>query len=437
MRISPLVSPGTAPASAGRLIPGSSAACRRAVALLGTVLALACAGDDPLVVTVAPPTGDRERDRASVQAAIDSVKPGGTVQFAAGTYLVGGGFALRTSDVTLRGDSRGTVLRGCTDEQLASMGEEAYFTECGGIALMGGRQQVRALTFEGFTASLTIMAPADSTAEQAAPNTEGGHVIEGNTFRNSTTVELHVNADSVVTVRGNTFRNTYHALAILGRNVHVLQNDIAAPEPEQVPYGWPSLAIGLRPDPGVPCTGNRIEGNTIDGHTDAVIIGVMPGDGPGAVCEGNTVRENTVRVRPLVYPAFVGPALAGKPLSGVPIRLLNVQQAIMAGTMESRMPPNAPPMPAEFALSAVRDNVIEGNRITGAIGVAIELIHASGNRVTGNVIEGTVKLSPADMARLAATPPFGVGPGVWLKQPDAATANGSDVYSTPTAAGSK
>jgi len=403
---------------------------------MGTLWAMACARGDALVVNVAAPTGDRERDRASVLAAIDSVKPGGTVQFAGGTYLIGGsGLFLRTSGVTLRGDSSGTVLRGCTDEQLASMGEDAYFAQCGGTILMGGRQQVRSLTFEGFTHSLVIAAPADSTAQQVEPNTEGGHLIEGNTFRNSTTVELHVNADSVVTVRGNTFRNTYHALAISGRNVHVLQNDIAAPEPAKVPYGWPSLAIGLRPDPGVPCTGNRFEGNTIDGHTDAVIIGVLPPDGPGAVCEGNTVRDNTVRVRPLTYPAFVGPALAGQPLSGVPIRLLNGQQAILAGTITFPMPPNAPTSwPAEFAQAAVRDNVIEGNRITGAIGVAIELIHASGNRVTGNVIEGTVKISPEEMARLAAKQPFGIGPGFWLQQPDAAAANGSDVYSAPAAA---
>lgn len=432
-----LDSPGSVSASAARAIPDGRVACRRAAVLLCTTLAMACAGSDALVVTVAAPTGDRVRDLASVHAAIDSVKPGGTVQFAAGMYLIGGeGIALRMSDVTLRGHPDGTVLRGCTDEQLASMGEEAYFASCNGIGLMGGRQQVRGLTFEGFTASLTILAPADSAAEGLAPNTEGGHVIEGNTFRNSTTVELHVHADSVVTVRGNTFRNTYHAVAIMGRNVHVLQNDIAAPAPEQVPYGWPSLAIGLRPSPGIPCTGNRIEGNTIDGHTDAVIIGVLPPDGPGAVCEGNTVRENTVQVRPLVYPTFVGPALAGQPLSGVPIRLLNAQQAMLAGTMAPRMPPNAPPMPAAFAQAAVRDNVIEGNRIIGAVGVAIELIHATGNRVTGNLIEGTVKLSPAEMQRLAAAPPFGIGPGVWLTQPDAATANGRDVYTAPAATGS-
>jgi len=296
------------------------------------------------------------------------------------------GLALRASDVTLVGDPSGTVLRGCTDEELASMGEEAYLGSCAGIGLMGGRQQVRALTFEGFNAL------------------------------------------------GKPFRSTYHAVAILGRNVHVLNNDVAAPEPEQVPYGWPSIAIGLRPSPGVPCTGNRIEGNTIEGHTDAVALATAPPDGPGAVCEGNTVRDNTVRVHALVYPAFVGPALAGQPLYGVPIRLLNLQQAIAAGTVNFPAPPGAPPWPAEFAQAAVRDNVIEGNRITGAIGVAIELIHASGNRVTGNVIEGTEKISPEALERMAATPPFGIGPGFWLRQPDASTANGSAVYSTPESA---
>ena len=118
-------------------------------------------------------------------------------------------------------------------------------------------------------------------------------------------------------------------------------------------------------------------------------------------------------------------------MSGVPIRLLNLQLAMSTGTVRFPVPPNYPPPPAEFAQSAVRDNVIEGNRIAGAIGVAIELIHASGNHVSGNVIEGTVKLTPAEIASRAATPPFGIGPGFWLTQPDAATANGSDVYSAP------
>ncbi|MHB1327567.1 MAG: right-handed parallel beta-helix repeat-containing protein [Gemmatimonadales bacterium] len=399
------------------------------------ILLAGCGTEVPNVVTVAPPTGDRERDRASLRAAFDSVPPGGTIQFAAGLYVIGGdGLELKTSDVTLLGDSAGTVLQGCSEQRLASIDEETYFSSCHGIVLTGGRQQVRSLTFDGYTAALKIHAPTDSAAQEPTANTEGGHVIEGNTFRNATTVELLVDADSVVTVRGNTFRNTYHAVAVMGRNVHVLQNDIAAPEPERVPFGWPSIAIGLRPLMGKPCTGVRIEGNTIDGHTDAVALAVAPPDGPGAACHGNVVRDNTIRVRPLRYPAIAGPQLAGQPLSGVPIRLLNLQQAVLTGIVKFPMPPNAPPWPAAFADAAVHDNVIEGNRISGAIGVAIELIHASGNRIAGNTIEGTIKLSREELTSRAARAPFGIGPGFWLTQPDAATANGRAIYSTPASA---
>jgi hypothetical protein len=40
-------------------------------------------------VHVALPTGVRETDRASILAALAQVRPGGTVQFATGTYVVG------------------------------------------------------------------------------------------------------------------------------------------------------------------------------------------------------------------------------------------------------------------------------------------------------------------------------------------------------------
>jgi hypothetical protein len=51
----------------------------RAGALTLLVMFLACARVDTLTVQVTAPTGDRERDRASVRAAFDSVRPGGTV----------------------------------------------------------------------------------------------------------------------------------------------------------------------------------------------------------------------------------------------------------------------------------------------------------------------------------------------------------------------
>jgi uncharacterized protein len=50
---------------------------------------VAGAADSAEIVHVAPPTGEREADRASILAALERVRPGGTVQFALGTYLVG------------------------------------------------------------------------------------------------------------------------------------------------------------------------------------------------------------------------------------------------------------------------------------------------------------------------------------------------------------
>ena len=88
---------------------------------LALALVIACAPTptDPDALLVAAPTGDVEIDRAAIQAALDQVEPGGTVQLAAGTYLLGGGVELRVPDVTLQGDPDGTVLRGCDPEALA------------------------------------------------------------------------------------------------------------------------------------------------------------------------------------------------------------------------------------------------------------------------------------------------------------------------------
>jgi parallel beta-helix repeat protein len=398
-------------------------------------MAAACGNDEGLV-RVAAPTGDRTRDQASVRAALDAVGPGGTIRFAPGTYLIGAdSLVVPTSDIRLVGDpDEPTILRGCTADEMAPMDVDAFFTGCGGLVLTGARQAVSGLTFEQFGVALWVAGPPDSTV--ATPqadvgtmvaNTAGGHLIEDNTFRNVISMQVMVDADSAVVIRRNRFRNTYHAIAILGRNVHFVGNDVSAPEPERVPFGWPSLAIGLRPQPGVPCTGNRIEGNTVDGHTDGVVIGVLPPDGPGAVCEGNSVKDNTIRMRPVVHSKDAGP-LAGTPAIGVPIRLLNMQAAMALGAMTIPMP--APPggWPPAFAQAGVRDNVIEGNRIEGAKGVAIELLYASGNRVTGNTIGAVTPFTEAERTTLTSARTFGVGPGTWLTQGGWPAANGTAIW---------
>jgi len=380
------------------------------------------------VVQVAPPTGDRAKDQASVRAALDSVAPDGTVRFGPGTYVIGSpGIVVATSGVTLIGHSEGTTLQGSTSAEMADIEEEEFFRQSAGLVLTGARQTVRGLTFEHFSIALWILAPRGKPDAPPGANVEGGHLIEGNTFRNSVSVQTHVNADAAVVFRKNRFRNTYHAIAIMGRNVHFLENDVAAPQPERVPFGWPSLAIGLRPEPGVPCNGNRIEGNTIDGHTDGVVLGVLPPDGPGEVCEGNTIRNNTIRMRPLVHSKDAGP-LAGTPAIGVPIRLINLQTAVGTGAMTFPMPTPPGGWPPEFAKAAVRNNVVEGNQIEGAKGVGIELVFASGNRVANNKVGAVTPLTEAEYEVINSGRTFGIGPGFWLKLGGWPAANGTGIW---------
>lgn len=94
-------------------------------------------------VHVAPPTGETEADRASVQAAFDAVQPGGTVQFAAGTYLIGEIIPVPTPRVTLFGHTGGTTLCGC--EPSAFGDRDFAVAECSELSLAGGHQTVRDL----------------------------------------------------------------------------------------------------------------------------------------------------------------------------------------------------------------------------------------------------------------------------------------------------
>ena len=69
-------------------------------------------------VYVAAPTGDRDSDRASIAAAIEQVQPGGIVQFARGSYRIGGEIIRVTApQVTLLGHSAGTTLRACNPDE--------------------------------------------------------------------------------------------------------------------------------------------------------------------------------------------------------------------------------------------------------------------------------------------------------------------------------
>ena len=382
-------------------------------------------------VHVSPPTGDRTTDRASISQALELVPPGGTIEFAPGEYLMGGkGIRVQPSNVTLRGHREGTVLIGCPPGEQLALNVEDFFESCNGLYLTGGGQALIDLTFEEFSLAVAIYGP-DYAESGETVNRDGGHVIEENVFRNVLSVRVISNADAPVVIRNNVFENVGHAAALSGRNIHVLGNRVSAWEPGRVPFSWPGVAIGLRPEGDAPCSDNRIEGNRIEGYyAEAIIIAVLPQDPAGAACTGNRLVRNVIDIRPLRLPAHAGDELADKLSLAPAIRLLNMQRAVALGTVEwpERWMPEGG-WPTELMDGDVAGNFVEGNRIVGAIGIGIELVHASGNRVADNEIEVRPARTPEERAGLE----WGgnLGPGLWLDRDNFDETNGSSIWLSP------
>jgi hypothetical protein len=235
-------------------------------------------------VHVAAPTGERADDRASIQTAFDAVQPGGTVAFAAGTYVIGGdGLVLATPGVALIGHPTGTTLQGCTREQRIGLDAEEFSEACGdGFVLAAQAQRVSGLRFESFDLALNIRKATEGEAQGRSASFTGGHVIEDNSFHDGISFDISLNADSTVRVRRNVFRNVWHAVAIVGgRNIHVTENNVSVPEQERVPHGFAGVAIGALADTDGACSSIMVEDNRIDGHTEAVAFAVFPHRLPG------------------------------------------------------------------------------------------------------------------------------------------------------------
>jgi hypothetical protein len=117
----------------------------------------------------------------TVFAALDRVEPGGTVQFAPGTYLIG------------------EIIRGC----------------------------------------VPVLEPVETRG--------GGYLVVGNTFRASVNgIRTIGQWREPAVIRGNDFVDTFHAVVVHGSTVHVLDNDISAPDPARVPTrGYPGGALLL------------------------------------------------------------------------------------------------------------------------------------------------------------------------------------------------
>jgi hypothetical protein len=418
--------------------PSRSRLNRGGVRLGTSILVLINFGcGDALRIDLPDPTGDRESDRAALTTAFEQVPPGGTISFGTGTYVIGGeSLTLTTPGVSLLGHPDGTTLLGCTGEELEGVTPRDFQANCRGIRLGAEAQRVSGLRFESFSMSLQIEQVIGS---DRTPPFTGGQIVEGNSFSNSAFFEITVDADSTVLIRGNEFRNMWHAFAILGRNVHVLDNDISVPEPTLVPMGYPGGALGIAPGPAGTCGSMLVEGNRIDGHSEAVMIGTLP-IVAGASCSDITVRNNEITMRPIHVPAdptvsnLPDPELAGTLVLAPAIRVTNAQRILLEG-VPVRWQAGAPEggWPPAFAESRITGIVVEENRITGAVGIGIEFIGVDDSRIIGNVIEVRPATTPQEMAGLE----FGgnMGRGIWVVLGLTEELNGSPIWVSPDSEG--
>jgi parallel beta-helix repeat protein len=208
-------------------------------------------------------------------------------------------------------------------------------------------------------------------------------------------------------VRNNRFLDNWHSVAIYGNTVHLFDNDISAPRPEEVPgFGFPADAIGIFQPASLhesvqatarTCENNVVAGNRIDGITEGIMVAA---DGEIS-CRNNIIRDNTIvlrRARPAAIPGF--------------IRVHDESDATVVGV--------------PLALrGAVEDNLIEGNVIRGAEGLGIEIRRASRNRIVNNTVTGVVRREPFPGNTLSAVPELGGDPLAWR------TANGSGIWISP------
>jgi hypothetical protein len=371
----------------------------------------ACSTQGPADVTVPAPTGVMEQDRATVQSVLDAVRPGQTVAFAAGRYVLGAGVRLTVPDVTLRGHPDGTVLRGCEPDAFDVTQAEflSPVINCAGFYIQAERQTVRDLTFEYMWHGILI-GPYPTSVEEAArtqgvlpPIPVGGQRIEGNTFR-ATPNGMRVLGigDSVSVVRDNDFIDTFHAIGIYGPPVHFVGNRIRVENALGVPTSRvPGSAI-LVSAQDTDCRGHLVADNSVEGHPGAIYVMVTR----GRVCRGVQVRSNTVRVARVALPAdgwVIPRSSTDSTLVGAPITV-------------SRSDDVSPGVAANAPAGILEDIVVEGNTIHGGDGIGI-VVNADRTRIIDNRISDIRIRAPfpgINWDVSLVTWVQGNGSGVWL-----------------------
>jgi len=337
----------------------------------------------------------------------------------------------------LLGHPDGTTLFGCTAEEIEGFTPDEFWEGCVGFTLAREAQKVSRLRFESFATGLSIRDPAAVGSADQHASYNGGHVIENNVFEEVNSFYIELAADSAVWIRRNVYRNTWHAVAMGGSNIRFVDNDMSVPEPERVYQRYPGGAVGLRPDGNGVCESILVEGNRIEGYTEGVMIGVFPQDMPGSSCSDVTVRDNEIIMRPVHFPTDdprYSPtdeeARAGKLAIAPAIRLVNFQPLVGDGTLawpEFWIPEAG--WPPELSQGRLYDVTVEGNRIRGAVGVAIEVVDATDSQILDNEIEVRPAVTPAELEGL--TLGGNAGAGVWVQLGLVDDTNGTPVWVSP------
>jgi prolyl oligopeptidase len=377
-------------------------------------------------VHVAPPTGERDIDRASILDALEQVRPGGTIRFDAGTYVIGEIIHVTVPGITIVGHPGGTTLRGCdpdvfTDTQIAVVA-------CNGLDLAGGHQTVRNLTFEYAWHALVLGGMECFPSEGCLPVGEpvesrrGGYRVERNMFRRSQNpIRTLGEWLEPAVIRDNVFVDNFHAVAVHGSTVHVLDNQVSVPNPELVPsslHPGEAMAISATDLGGglaLRCTDNIIAGNRIEGHTAGIQILAFARS--AVSCRDNVIRGNTIAVKRV---RVRGP--------GSPVRLRAGSDSTLVG-----VPIGLVGSPEGFSIAGVVHGVlegtlIEGNRLLGAEGLGIEVFKASKNRIVDNTIAGIARRQPFPGNTSPWADPEKMGWG---------TANGSGIWISPGSDGNE
>jgi hypothetical protein len=329
------------------------------------------------VVYVGPPSGNPATDRASILAALEEVRPGGTVQFAPGTYVIGlpdvtfEYIEVTVPHTTLLAHPEGTTLRGCDPAEVVIV-----WGNCFGLELSGGHQAARNLTFEDFSQGLAL---GKDLFVGPAENRIGGYRVEGNTFRNTTfALDVFGQWPQPAIVRGNAFVNVTTAINVWGRTAHLLDNDFSAPEPGAIPGGMGAFSgvqiLAASFLHAGSCDHNVVAGNRLDGYPLGLAVGVLS---TGVTCKHNVVRDNTVVNSPEYVP--------GDPAS--PLAVYN---------------PTSEP-------ALVAHNLFQGNYVAGADGMGGYIIGGEHNRMVNNTI--------LDVRRTELWPGWagdGNGSGLWV-----------------------